>query len=156
MVRSEHTAWTPPSLPDSIVLLGGEGFSYSSATNLTAETVPGIETKKTTTLLHAFFTGGGGFALRHRGDGACGIPDAGDTIVLTGGIIFTGGDAHQYVTRWVGGKNLFILLPPLGLSVSPVISFTKSYYDARPILIIIITTTIIIILMVIIIKEQWQ
>ena len=31
-------AWTPPSLPDSIVLLGG----YSDKTELTAEIVPGI------------------------------------------------------------------------------------------------------------------
>ena len=36
--RSYHTAWTPPSLPDSIVLLG----SKSSAARLTAEMVPGI------------------------------------------------------------------------------------------------------------------
>ena len=40
-MRSAHTAWVPPSLPDSIVLLGGS----SSATVLTAEIVPGIKSK---------------------------------------------------------------------------------------------------------------
>merc|ERR1712192_172834 len=37
---------------------------------------------------------GGSFDLSHIGDGACGIPDAGDTIVLTGGW------KHNYVTRY--------------------------------------------------------
>ena len=41
MARSAHTAWTPPSLPDSIVLLSGD----SSAAALTAEIVPGIKAK---------------------------------------------------------------------------------------------------------------
>ena len=36
--RSDHTAWTPPSLPDSIVLLGG----FSLEASLNAETLPGI------------------------------------------------------------------------------------------------------------------
>merc|ERR1711971_1495553 len=74
VTRNAHTAWTPPSLPDSIVLLGG----YGNAAELTAETVPG----------------GGGFDLSHSGARSCGIPDAGDTIVLTGGI------GHNYVTRY--------------------------------------------------------
>jgi len=74
VARSGHTAWTPPSLPDSIVLLGGGG----SAADLTAETVPG----------------GGGFDLSHNRNDACGIPDAGDTIVLTGG------RGQNYVTRY--------------------------------------------------------
>jgi len=73
VARDSHTAWTPPSLPDSIVLLGG-----SDSANLTAETVPG----------------GGSFDLRHSGYSSCGIPDAGDTIVLTGG------HGHNYVTRY--------------------------------------------------------
>ena len=34
--RGYHTAWTPPSLPDSIVLLGGW------TTQLTAEILPGF------------------------------------------------------------------------------------------------------------------
>ena len=38
MARSGHTAWTPTSLPGSIVLLGGG----SSATRFTAEVLPGI------------------------------------------------------------------------------------------------------------------
>ena len=46
----------------------------------------------------SFFTGRDSFDLSHSGDEACGIPDAGDTIVLTGGV------CHNYVTRWVGGK----------------------------------------------------
>ena len=37
VTRYSHTAWTPSSLPDSIVLLGGD----SSATKFTAEIVPG-------------------------------------------------------------------------------------------------------------------
>jgi len=74
VARSVHTAWTPPSLPDSIVLLGGIG----RAAELTAETVPGV----------------GGFELSHSGYLACGIPDAGDTIVLTGGLW------HNHVTRY--------------------------------------------------------
>ena len=36
--RSGHTAWTPPSLPNSIVLLGG-----GRKKNFTAEILPGIE-----------------------------------------------------------------------------------------------------------------
>jgi len=75
--RSLHTAWTPPSLPNSIVLLGGD----ADATKPTAEIVPG----------------GGTFALRHTGWAACGIPDE-DTIVMTGG----GGGwySHDFVTRY--------------------------------------------------------
>ena len=36
MARQSHTAWTPPTLPDSVVLLGGEGSGFFSA-----EAVPG-------------------------------------------------------------------------------------------------------------------
>ena len=39
VARYYHTAWTPTSLPGSIVLLGGRGLT--SATRLTAEVVPG-------------------------------------------------------------------------------------------------------------------
>ena len=42
------------------------------------------------------YTGVGSFDLEHSGAYACGIPDGGDTIVLTGGY-----PAHKYVTRWV-------------------------------------------------------
>ena len=37
VTRTEHTAWTPPSLPNSIMLLG----RYDNAAALTAEIVPG-------------------------------------------------------------------------------------------------------------------
>ena len=37
MARQAHTAWTPQSRPDSIMLLGG----YFNAAKLTAEIVPG-------------------------------------------------------------------------------------------------------------------
>ena len=37
MARLGHTAWTPQSRPDSIMLLGG----WVGATDLTAEIVPG-------------------------------------------------------------------------------------------------------------------
>ena len=38
--------------------------------------------------------GGATFSLRHSGANACGIPD-GETLILTGG------DGHNFVTRWV-------------------------------------------------------
>ena len=58
-----------------------------------------IKAKKAS--FYSFITGGRGFALKHDGWAGCGIPDAGDTIVLTGG------DGHNFVTRWVD-QNLFI------------------------------------------------
>ena len=77
-------AWTPPSIPDSIILLGGK------EADLTAEIVPGFEKWSS---FHLFFVAGGGtFELRHSGWWACGIPDE-DTIVMTGGY------KHDYVTR---------------------------------------------------------
>ena len=41
MEREGHMAWTPPSLPDSIVLLGGD----TSETGFNAEIVPGKKAK---------------------------------------------------------------------------------------------------------------
>ena len=80
-------AWTPPSHPNFIVLLGG----YDSGARLTAEILPGFEKWSS---FHLFFVAGGGtFELRHSGDDACGIPDD-DTIVMTGGF-----PRHDYVTR---------------------------------------------------------
>ena len=78
-------AWSPPSLPNSIVLLGGVG-----AAKLTAEIVPGFEKWSSFNLF--FVAGGGTFALRHSGHYACGIPH-GDTIVMVGGV------RHNHVTR---------------------------------------------------------
>ena len=84
--RFGHVQWTPPSLPNSIVLLGG----VDNAAKLTAEIVPGFEKWSS---FHLFFVAGGGtFDLRHNGYLACGIPDK-DTIVMTGG------NFHNYVTR---------------------------------------------------------
>ena len=81
-------AWTPTSLPNSIVLLGG----WDDAAELTAEIVPGFEKWSS---FHLFFVAGGGtFDLRHSAWAACGIPDE-DTIVMTGG----GFPRHNYVTR---------------------------------------------------------
>ena len=80
-------AWTPTSLPNSIVLLGG----LDDAAQLTAEIVPGFEKWSSFDLF--FVAGGGTFALRHSGRWACGIPDE-DTIVMTGG-----NPPHDYVTR---------------------------------------------------------
>ena len=104
MGRYAHTAWTPTSLPDSIVLLGG----YDSATTgyTTAETVPGVKLEKGNILILLHInTGGGSFELKHSGWHACGIPEAGDTMVLTGGR-----PAHNYVTRWVDGKIIIIIM----------------------------------------------
>ena len=80
--------WTPPSFPDSIVMLGGR----DDAAQLTAEIVPGFE--KWSSFYLFFVAGGGTFDLRHSGDMACGIPDE-DTIVMTGG------RSHDHVTRWL-------------------------------------------------------
>ena len=81
-------AWSTPSLPNSIVLLGG----VNGAARTTAEIVPGFEKWSS---FHLFFVAGGGtFKLRHSGRWACGIPDE-DTIVMTGGVL------HNYVTRWL-------------------------------------------------------
>ena len=79
-------AWTPPSHPNSIVLLGGRGLAKTTADVV----VPGFEKWSS---FHLFFVAGGGtFALRHHGYYTCGIPDE-DTIVMTGGY------KHDYVTR---------------------------------------------------------
>ena len=45
--RYSHVAWTPPSLPDSIVLLGGYA-PFRPTTALTAEIVPGVSIEKRT------------------------------------------------------------------------------------------------------------
>ena len=82
-------AWTPPSHPNFIVLLGG----YDYATKFIAEILPGFE--KWSRFYLFFVAGGGTFELRHSGNRACGIPEE-DTIVITGGIY------NNYVTRWVG------------------------------------------------------
>ena len=90
MARSTHTAWTPPSLPDTIVLLGGTG----PAAELTAETMPGFEGNAN---FYFFFPGGFKFPLKHNGRYGCGIP-YGETFILTGGGSWV---RHNYVTRWV-------------------------------------------------------
>ena len=99
MKRSGHTAWTPPSLPGSIVLFGG----CCSSASLTAETVPGVKLEKCYILLRQHIYTGGSFDLEHSGQSACGILEAGDTMVLTGG------RDHNYVTRWVDGKIIMIM-----------------------------------------------
>ena len=116
MARYWHTAWTPTSLPDSIVLLGGTanagpGPGPDVGPELTAEIVPGVKLEKGNILilLH-IYTGGSNFQLEHSGYRACGIPEAaGDTIVLTGGRN-PGRYAHNYVTRWVDGKIIIIIM----------------------------------------------
>ena len=43
--RADHVAWTPPSLPNSIVLLGGYGGTNAGRhAEYTAEIVPGFKT----------------------------------------------------------------------------------------------------------------
>ena len=42
--RSGHTAWTPPSLPNTIVLIGNEDMGIGIGMDI-AETVPGIQVK---------------------------------------------------------------------------------------------------------------
>ena len=86
-----QTAWTPPSLPGSIVLLGA---------GLIGELVPGIRTQTSRDLgassaqsFYYFFPDGSSFVLEHDGRDACGIPDK-ETLVLTGG------SEQNHVTRW--------------------------------------------------------
>ena len=105
MARGHHTAWTPPSLNDTLVLLGGftsweelsgqEPSTHKNPAHLSAETIPGGKDKKKHFLLNNL--GGAKFALEHNGAYACGIVDA-DTIIMTGGFV------HNYVTRWGHGK----------------------------------------------------
>ena len=111
MERRYHTAWTPTSLPGLIVLFGGSTILNNSLlTILTAETVPGIKLEKCNILLLLHInTGGGSFELKHSGEDACGIPEAGDTMVLTGGYNKNEYSAHKYVTRWVDGKIIIIM-----------------------------------------------
>ena len=80
-------AWTPPSLPDSIVLLGGESLTTGDSPP-TAEILPGEEIE----VKLSFPSGGGTFPLKHSGENSCVIPD-GETLILTGG------KEHTYVTR---------------------------------------------------------
>ena len=95
--RSFHTAWTPESHPNSLVLLGG---GHGPA-DLTAEILPSSGSSKPfTSKRHLItcnvddFSVDDTFALEHGGNGACGIPD-GDTIIMTGGF------GQNYVTRFV-------------------------------------------------------
>ena len=89
--RTGHVAWTPPSLPKSIVLMS----AYGSAPELTAEILPGKKQRQASIY---FPPGGETFSLKHSGYRACGITD-GQSIVLIGG------SRHNYVTRWVGAKS---------------------------------------------------
>ena len=80
--------WTPPSLPNSIVLMSGWG----SAPKLTAEILPGNNVKVDFFFFKYFSSSGGStFGLMHDVTDACGIPD-GETFVLTG--------QDDHVTRW--------------------------------------------------------
>ena len=91
-MRWHHTAWTPPSLPDSVVLLG------ASAGGRSVDIVPGFSKQSSNFSPYDLCPGGGGFEfdeLMHSGDRACGIPD-GETIVMSGGF-----PLHSYVTRCI-------------------------------------------------------
>ena len=94
MQRFVHTAWTPPSPPDSIVLLGGGNSNGCGTACDNAEIVPGAPLAPRQKLSHS--AGGQTFELRHRAYMACAIPD-GDTVVLTGG----GSPFNNFVHRWV-------------------------------------------------------
>ena len=69
--------------------------------------MPGVKLEKGTMLFLLHINTGGGFDLVHSGAYACGIPEAGDTMVLTGGGL---NPAHKYVTRWVDGKIIIIIM----------------------------------------------
>ena len=94
MQRFAHTAWTPPSPSDSIVLLGG-GNNHGCGTACdNAEIVPGAPLAYRQKLSHSI--GGQTFKLRHQAYMACAITD-GETVVLTGGGI----PFNNFVHRWV-------------------------------------------------------
>ena len=105
MARSSHMAWTPPSLPDSIVLLGGA----NGATLLNAEIVPGVIKFKENRSKLTLSGGRPSFDLAHDGSDACGIPD-GESFVLTGNLAIPSqhNQQHKYVTR-CRYQRLFLL-----------------------------------------------
>jgi len=93
--RYWHMAWTPPSSPDSIVVMGG------MRTNQTHPNQPGPSINEAEVL-----PGGATFELRHGGAFGCAIPD-GETIVQTGGWFKLEGELtrtqarmHGFVTRY--------------------------------------------------------
>ena len=114
-------AWTPPSIPDSIILLGGK------EADLTAEIVPGFgifqdrQGKKRSPLP---CLGGTTFALHHSGWGACGIPD-GETIVMAGGRY------HSYVTRCILSLSLGRLLLLLNLVGNSLLQIWKQRFGHK-------------------------
>ena len=94
MERFWHTAWTPPSLPDSIVLLGGGNNNDCGTACNNAEIWPGEVHNKLKAKADINLLGRKTFELRHNAYSACGISD-GDTIVMTGG----GSPFHNYAHR---------------------------------------------------------
>ena len=101
--RAHHTAWTPSSLPNSIVLFGGVGNAgfdlANNAMSKNTERLPGVEVK---TFLYFLESGGETFILKRDVFGVCGIPEK-ETIILTGG-----GD--RFVTRWERAKTNFLVV----------------------------------------------
>ena len=106
--RYFHTAWTPPTPFNSIVIFGGtDGGGDNDAAELTAEVVQsegdldydqhGDHSKMIFT--SHYFTGSYTFDLTHSGYLSCGIPD-GETYVLTGG------GKHNFVTRSMAFSDL--------------------------------------------------
>ena len=114
MQRFAHTAWTPPSPSDSIVLLGG-GNNHGCGTACdNAEIVPGAPLAYRQKLSHSI--GGQTFKLRHQAYMACAITD-GETVVLTGGGIPLKREAYDQnwirqgliirLGRWASGAGEF-------------------------------------------------
>ena len=83
-----------PLFPTPLSCLAARVVQQSSLQRLCQ--VSKLEKGNILLLLHIYTGGGSSFDLVHSGAYACGIPDGGDTIVLTGGY-----PDHKYVTRWV-------------------------------------------------------
>jgi len=91
LVRSEHLAWSPPSRPDTILLLGGrDNRNPEHNSRTTGEEVPG----------------GATFTLPHEVINSCGVEDNG-TFVVIGGVNF------NFVTRFGPMGSVLEELTPL-------------------------------------------
>ena len=87
VARAYHTAWTPASQPDKLLLLGG----ITADTEYSAEVLPGVQVHSPD--LRALSAGGGSFSVRHSVDRSCGVED-GSSVVMVGG-----SPSHRHVDR---------------------------------------------------------
>jgi len=89
VVRKQHLAWSPPSRPNTILLLGGN-YNPDYNTSPTGEEVPG----------------GANFTLPHEVIDSCGVEDNGTFVVI-------GGSNSNFVTRFGPMGSVLEELSPL-------------------------------------------